>query len=389
MSLTPPARRSRARLRPTVAGAVLLSLVSAAGGCETDGQPAAAASPEARAASVPVHTSEYATLGYRIEWRGFPTMFAGERVRFAEVLGDLVMVQDTAGVVSAIEVRSGERRWSDQPAQRLTKYTGMTREGNRVIVASESEVFFYDSETGNLLDKQRLERVVNTRPMKIGEVLVFGCSDGQVLGHLTVNGFRLWGSGLDGAITADPVRFGDTDAVALVSSRGEILVTDGRTGNGMGRARIFGGPGAPLAASDSSLFIASVDHSLYAFSRDRAAQLWRHRTEEPLRRAPAFYEGRVYCDLGGPGLTAFDSGSGSILWQNKNVRGEVVAMRKGRLVVWDNATSTATLVDPARGETIESVKLDRIVHLRADQFVDGPLYAVSANGVVAKLVTRN
>ena len=361
MSLTPPARRSRARLFSPVAGAVLLSLVSVAGGCETDGQPAAATSPEARAASVPVHTSEYATLGYRIEWRGFPTMFAGERVRFAEVLGDLVMVQDTAGVVSAIEVRSGERRWSDQPAQRLTKYTGMTRDGNRVIVASESEVFFYDSETGNLLDKQRLERVVNTRPMKIGEVLVFGCSDGQVLGHLTVNGFRLWGSGLDGAINADPVRFGDTDAVALVSSRGEILVTDGRTGNGMGRARIFGGPGAPMAASDSSLFIASVDHSLYAFSRDRALLLWRHRTEEPLRRAPAFYEGRVYCDLGWGHRVRQRLGQHPVAEQERPRRRRRHAAAARRLGQRD---STATSRRPARGETIESVKLDRIVHLQ-------------------------
>lgn len=388
MSVPPPARRIQIRLCTPIAGALLLSLTSAAGGCAADSQPTPT-SPEARAQAVPVHTDEYAKLGYRIEWRGFPTMFAGERVRFVEVLGDLVMVQDTAGVVSAIDVRSGQRRWSDQPAQRLTKYTGIVRDGNRVIVSSESEVFFYDSETGNLIDKQRLERVVNTRPVKIGEVLVYGCSDGQVLGHLTLNGFRFWGSGLDGAISTDPVQFADSSAVALVSNRGEVLVTDGQSGNGMGRSRIFGGPGAALAASDSSLFVASVDHSLYAFSRDQAQQLWRHRTEEPLRQPPVYHDGRVYCDLGGPGLTAFDSASGSKLWENKSVHGEVIALRKGRLVVWNSATSTMTLVDPARGETIDRVTLDRIAHIATDQFVDGPIYAVSANGVVAKLTPRN
>ncbi len=367
---------------------LLLAWSGALAGCESDGgmQPT---SPEARAATVPVHTEQYAKLGYRIDWRGFPTMFTGARLRFFNVEGDVIMAQDSSGVLSILEDRSGERRWSDQPAQALTKYTGNIREGNRIICSSESEAFVFDIETGNLLDKQRLEKVVNTRPVKVGDILVYGCSDGQVLGHLTLNGFRQWGSGLDGSVEVDPIQFGDSTAVALASARGEVLIIDAISGYSLGRGRVFAGPGAALGASDSTLFLASLDHSLYAISGENAGTIWRHRTEEPLRSAPVYHNGVVYCDLGTPGLTAFNSANGKVLWQTKPVHGVLTAVRKGRLVFWDSATSTATTIDPARGDVIDTVTLDKVVFLRAQPFVDGNLYGATANGVVFKLVPRN
>jgi outer membrane protein assembly factor BamB len=366
----------------------VLAWSGAIAGCEST-QPARISSPEERAAAVPVHTEQYAKLGYRIDWRGFPTMSAGERVMFFNVDGDVIMSQDSAGVLSILEDRSGERRWSDQPSRSLTKFTGNVRDGNRIICSSESEAFFFDIATGNLLDKQRLEKVVNTRPTKIGDILVYGCSNGQVLGHLTLNGFRQWGSGMDGSIDVDPIQLGDSTAVALASSRGEILIADGISGYSVGRGRIFVGPGAQLGASETALFIASLDHSLYAISSTDASTLWRHRTEEPLRSAPVYHDGVVYCDLGTPGITAFNSGTGKVLWQNKSAHGVLTAIRKGRLIFWDSAKSTATAIDPARGDTLDSVVLDKVTFLRAQPFVDGNLYGATANGVVIKLVPRN
>jgi outer membrane protein assembly factor BamB len=370
----------------TMAG-LLLTLSAALAGCES-GQ-TASASPEQRAAAVPVHTEQYTKLGYRIDWRGFPSLFSGSQLKFFNVAGDVILAQDSSGVLSILEDRSGERRWSDQPAQALTKFTGNIRDDNRIICSSEAEAFVFDIETGNLLDKQRLEKVVNTRPAKVGDILVYGCSDGQVLGHLTLNGFRQWGSGLDGSIETDPVQFGDSSAVALVSSRGEILIIDGISGYSLARGRIFAGPGAELGSSDTSLFIASLDHSLYAISKDSASIIWRHRTEEPLRAAPVHHEGVVYCDLGTQGITAFNSATGKVLWQNTSARGVLTAIRKGRLVFWNAANSTATTIDPARGDIIDSVVLDKVTFLRAQPFVDGNLYGATANGVVIKLVPRN
>lgn len=368
------------RRTPLWAGVGLLLALTAAGCGDTKPM---VTTPQQRADATPPQAEQWAKLGYRLEWRGFPTILPGESIKFLDVLGDVVAVQETAGVVSVLETRSGTTRWSDQPAGRLTKFVGNVRDGERLLVSSESEVYFYDIATGNLKTKQHLAQVVNTRPVKVNEILIYGCGNGQLLGHYTINGFRAWGSGLTGSVEIDPLLLGTTGRVAVGSSTGEFAIVDGQTGLSQGRAKIFAGPGAPLAASDSAVFVASSDQSLYAFTAESAAQAWRKRTDMPLTRKPTFHDGKVYCDLGRMGLTCMDPSNGKEVWHNEKASGEVIAVRNKRLLVWDG--SHATTVDPAKGVIVEAVTLDNIAAIRADAMVDGNLYAATRNGIVSKL----
>lgn len=373
--------RNSSLLRPAAGAAAALMLL--ASGCATSADPKPT-TPQQRADSTPSQAEQWSKLGYRLDWRGFPTMLPGETVRFLDILGDVVAVQESAGVVSVLEARSGITRWSDQVAGRLTKFVGNIREGDRLLVSSESEVYFYDIATGNLKNKQRLAQVVNTKPVKVNDILVYGCANGQLLGHYTINGFRAWGSGLTGSIETDPLLLGTSGRIAISSTTGDLIIIDGQTGLSQGRGKMFAGPGAPFAASDVALYIASSDQSLYAFNADTGAQIWRKRTEAPLVRKPVLHDGRLYCDLGGKlGLTCMEPGTGKEVWHNEKVTGEVVAIRNKRLVVW-NGTTAATL-DPAKGVIVESVKLDNIAMIKADALVDGNLYAATSNGIVSKL----
>jgi outer membrane protein assembly factor BamB len=356
-----------------------------AAGCADDGPRAVSA--QERSNSTPTQAEQFAKLGYRLEWRGFPTMLPGETVKFLDIFGDVLAVQETAGVVSVIETKSGQTRWSDQVAGRLTKFVGLNREENRLLVSSESEVYFYDLATGNLKNKQELAQVVNTRPAKEGEMLVYGCANGQILGHLVLNGFRAWGSNLGSSIEADPISIG-SGRIAICSNTGDFAIFDAQSGLSQGRAKMFAGPGAELTASDSAIYVASTDQSLYAFSTDGAAQLWRKRTEMPLKFKPVFHDGKLYCDMGsgrigGMGITSFEAGSGKENWHNDKVSGEVIALRNKRLIVWDG--HTAVTLDPGSGVIIDSVKLENISILKPDTFVDGHLYAVTPTGIIAKL----
>jgi outer membrane protein assembly factor BamB len=303
-----------------------------------------------------------------------------------QVLGDVLAVQETGATVSVLETRSGERRWTDPVANPLTRFVGLNRDGKRLIVSSQSQAYFYDVDTGALLTKQNFEMVVNTRPVQVGEILVYGTATGQVLGHLMLNGFRQWGSTTRGPIEVDPVELGDSGVVALASRDGDLVILDGLTGTGRGRARIYDGPEAPLAASDDTVFVASLDHSLYAFGADGAQELWRIRTEAPLRKAPVYFNGTVCCDMGESGMTCYDARSGKQQWTNKSVHGTVIAVRNSRLVVWDGRT--ATTLDPVRGGTVDSVELKDVDLIRTDKFVDGNLYLASTAGVVTKLTPR-
>ena len=376
---------------PTISGHSLVrtgagiaaALVLLVSGCATSSAGPKPTTPQQRADSTPSQAEQWAKLGYRLEWRGFPTMLPGETVRFLDILGDVIAVQESAGVVSALEARSGQTRWSDQTAGRLTKFVGNVRAGDRLLVTSETEVYFYDIATGNLKNKQRLAQVVNTTPVKVNDILVYGCANGQILGHYTINGFRAWGSGLTGSIESNPLMLA-SGRVAICSTTGELVILDGQSGLSQGRAKMFGGPGAPLASSDVMLYVASSDQSLYAYNADNGSQVWRKRTDAPLAAKPVLHDGRLYCDLGGKlGLTCMEPGNGKEVWHNEKVSGEVVAIRNKRLVVWDG--TTASTLDTVKGVVIESVKLDNVALIKADALVDGNLYAATSNGIVSKL----
>jgi outer membrane protein assembly factor BamB len=368
--------------------AVLAAAACVAGGCASGGHASGTSAVE-RSKATPVDLEEYAKLGYRLEWRGFPRVQAGEHIERMEPLGDAVVAQDSAGVVTVLEARNGGVRWSDQPAGRLTRFVGILRGDANLLVVSESEVFFYDMATGTLKNKQHIAQVVNTKPVRSGDMLVFGCTNGQILGHLLLNGFRAWGSGLTGSIETEPVMTSSGN-VAVASTTGDIAIVDPQTGLSQGRAKMFGGPGAPIGVSETALYIPSEDHSLYAFSSESAASIWRKRTDAPLRAKPVFWAGKVYCDMGegdvaggGDGLTCYDAVTGKLVWSNPKVRGEVLALRGKRLVVWDGHTASTLQMDD--GTTIEAVKLPGVAILKPDAFDNGNLYAVTSTGLALRL----
>lgn len=337
-----------------------------------------------RAAAVPMQNDEFSKLGYRVDWRAFPTLLPGGEVERLSLLGDAIGVMDSEGVFSVHEVKSGAQRWSDQVAGSLTRFFGAVRSGDQIIVPSESEVFYYDASTGTLKNKHRMEKVASTTPARVGDMLVYGTANGQVVGLLTLNGFGVWGSSVAGAVDVDPVQFSSGPEVAFASQGGDVLILDGGSGRAVGRSRMFSGPGAPIGKSESLVFVASLDHSLYAFSRTNGAEVWRHRTDAPLRKAPVHVDGVVYCDLGeSGGLTALNASTGKVKWSNKDVSGEVISVRNNRVIAFDG--EKAQSLDPAKGKVLETVNLSNIGWFVSEGSKDAVVYAVSPVGVITRL----
>lgn len=373
--------------RITAASALALALM-ASGGCQSEdwfssSESRSALTPQQRADRMPPQHDEFDALGYRLAWRGFADMTPGHKLERFDVLGDVLVVQDTASVISVLEPVSGVRRWSDQVAGRLTKFLGNVRIDNTLLVTAESELFIFDLPSSTLKAKQPLDRVVNTKPAVVGDILVYGTLSGEILGHNQRSGFRQWGSALRGSINQDPVMVGS--AVGLVSYTGQIIILDGTTGASTARVSMYDGCNAQPTASVDAMYCASRDHALYAFSSD-GRQLWRFLTDAPIAGTPVYHGSAVYCDLPRLGITALDASTGKKLWNAEGLHGTIVAVRNGRLLAWDG--STATLIDPADGQVVESHALRNISILRADEFVDGNLYAVSPLGVVGKYMPK-
>lgn len=361
--------------------AVMCGLMGSCGTSDFRTGRASHLSPEVRAQRFPMVHDAYAKLGYRVDWTGFAVMSRGGTASHFLVQDDLCFVLESGSLVTAIETSNGAMRWSEELATPLTRFVGLARQGNQLLVSSEADLYFCDTETGTVHTRQDLGNIVNTPPVLVGNIAVFGTVGSGLMGHLMVHGVSMWGYTMNGTIDQSLAVVGG--AIGCVSRAGEVVFVDGATGSLIMQTRIFDGTSVPPASSDSLMFIASEDQSLYAFSPMSPSPAWRYRSDRPLRERPVFHNGTLYCTIPGLGLTAFAE-DGRVMWSSPKVTGHVVGVSGGRLVVWNG--SSAFLVDPARGDVRDEASVPGVRHLVADRFVDGSLYAVSDLGVVRKLV---
>lgn len=383
-----PITRTAARRAPRLCLAALLLAAAGMSGCESSPfSPGPDRTAQQRRGDFPIKNDDYARLGYRLDWIGYPAITGSMPIQTIIPGDDIVAVQEQGSFITILEANTGTRRCSDQLASPLTKFVGIVRGGNQIFAASQGEVFVLDTQTCNLVGRQRLEKIVSTEPVMFNNLLIFGTGTGELLAALSnaaVSGVKAWGFGANGAFERRPVLIGGV--AGAVSQAGDIVFVDAQTGTLTGRGRIFGGATVNPVTDGTLMFVASTDQSIYAFAPDGAQQIWRFRTGAPLTDQPAVVGDRLYCAVSGQGLTAFETGTGHVVWSCKDFGGTVVAMNRKRLLAFNG--SEAALIDPARGDIIERVKLPGATMLKPDKFEDGNLYVVSKSGVVAKFQMR-
>lgn len=329
-----------------------------------------------------------ATLGYRWDWAGFPNPARGEKVSILEPFADAVALVDTGGKVTVLESSSGKSRWSAEVANRLTRFTGLTRSSdparsNVLLVSTEPELFLLNMGDGNLAGRERFEKVVNTSPVLVGNLAVYGTFSGEILAHAVRMNVKAWGFDMPAAIEYPPVVVGHT--VAGVSNAGHITFVDGQNGSMIGRYKMFGGIACNPCAAGDMLVVASLDQSIYAIDPGGNV-MWRHRTAAALRSSPAFYDGAIILTVPGEGLTALSADRGKVLWSTNEVSGDVIGTRSGRLVVWDGRVLST--VEPKTGSLVDRAEVPGVRILKTDKFEDGALYLVNDREVAAKFVAR-
>jgi outer membrane protein assembly factor BamB len=369
--------------------ALTLSAACLSGGCQTTGS-TAPTTPEGRRAAFPIPHDDWARLGYRLEWVGYPQVGAGAQIEHIEPFGDLVFVQESGSAVTALRASGGNVVWSNQLADRLSKFFGLARGGSgngRLFISSAAELFVLDVNTGTLIERQRLANVVTTRPVRFGsDLLIYGTGSNQLMAHMslgTTSGVRLWGQGLEGAIRTSPVQIGSS--IGAVSETGDVIIVDAASGSLQQNMKMLRkGAGADPVSDGQAMYVAGSDQSLWAFSPSQGT-LWRRPTPYPLSIKPAVFGGRLYCTLQEAGLNAIDPSTGKTKWASKDVRGTPVVFGKNGMLVWDGR-SNLFLMDPERGDVIAAAVVNNLREIRADAMDKGNLYLVSTTGLVAKLV---
>jgi outer membrane protein assembly factor BamB len=181
--------------------------------------------------------------------------------------------------------------------------------------------------------------------------------------------------------------------LVAVTESGHLMVLDAASVSQLWNRRLLDGVVGAPAVAHGAVFVASVDQHLYAFDLGSRIALWQTLTPSPLVDPPVVIDDTLYQQVAAEGLVAFvaiprDKFGGERRWTAAEVRGSVIGRHQGRLMVWDAHGRALTLVDPATGDTIDSVHLPKVKLLTVEQIDSGELYAVGDNGEVTRLVPR-
>lgn len=370
---------------------LVLALTSLAGvstmlaACASDGSGSVRSgqSPEQRLASIDIDDAAYAKIGYRRDWSGFPNVASGGFIKLIEVTGDVVFTQDSNSTVTALDATNGSALWATQLGGLLTRFVGINRVDEGLLASSDAEAFLINTKNGSYISRHGFEKVVNTRPVVVGDLAFYGTSVGELLCHRISTGLKFRGVAMAGSIDQPPVLVGNT--VGAVTQAGDVLFVAADSGTLLSRTKVFGGLATRPVSDGGMMYIASLDQSVYAFT-PAATTAWRYKTSFPLRSQPAVHNGTVYVAIPGDGMTALDAATGSVKWKTAELSGEVIGVRKGDLMVWDG--EFIYRVDAAHGEIVSKFKMAGVRAYAVEKFEDGTLYAVSNSGVVTRFVTR-
>lgn len=336
-----------------------------------------------------IDRDSYGKMGYALAWSSFVAFDRDNHgvVDKAVVLGDLLVIADDTTATSALTTTSGSLKWALQVEDRAGRFTGLSRLGNSVMATNETEVFLINAETGQLVDRQRLSHLASTAPIVMGDLFTYASGD-LVVGHSLGIKEQAWGYRFPAPVKVDPIWTGGT-TVCFISSDGNVGQLDCATGAMIGAGKMYGNAGAVPAVGDDAVYVPSMDQSLWAFNLANGSRRWQVRTEVPLTYTPSVLGQHVFVEIPGSGMVSLNTRTGNQEWTNKTLAGKMIAVRKGNPIFWEKATGTLKLIDPARGDVIEQVKVDNVaMFVNGGTLADGDVYAISPRGEVSKFVPR-
>ncbi len=367
------------------------ALLSGCGGITPNIAPAPS-SIQSRVDAFPIDDAAWGKLGYRRDWSGFPFVSGGAAISFVRPSQDLIVIQETGSTVSVLDANNGNVRWSNTIAGPLTRYVDIARyqdpvRGDVVLAFADSDIRILNSQTGNLITTQRLERVASSAPVIVGDMASFGSPAGEYFAHNLSRGFREWGFGTGNSIDSQPILVGGV--VGMVTQNGSVVFLDPYGGSAQARTRLFTGLGVSPVTDGALLIAGALDQSIYAIAPS-GNMAWQYRTSAPISVPMSCFSGRVYATVtdsnNDSGLLCLDSASGKRVWFTKGVNGTVIATRGSTLLV--RTSSGITTIDAKRGDVLERIALPGVRSITPDTAADGNLYVASDSGVIVKFVPK-
>ncbi|HCT46883.1 MAG TPA: hypothetical protein DF699_16880, partial [Phycisphaerales bacterium] len=313
---------------------------------------------DAQLASTPAWSIDHegwAELGYQWEWTGYPPMQRGAVIEHATAYDDILTFVGSGSTLSVLETNTGKVRWSRQLDRSTTRFVEPVRRDDTLYAASDTELWELSLRNGNTIDRDSMGTLVNTSPLIVDNLAIFGTLAGELFAFQMDNDFKLWSYKFDGPIEQPAIQVSD-EFIAAISQKGEIRTLETINAHSGMTAKIAGGTDTELLTDGIGLYIASLDQSLYAFDIVDGFRYWRIRSSDPITVQHTLHEGLLYASTRDKGLMCIDTATGDVLWNNPEIGGWVLSVvDDSELIVWSGFEMLA--IDKDRGDIIARTPL--------------------------------
>ncbi len=329
-----------------------------------------------------INHTDWSQMGYQWQWTGSPPLQPGALIDHATAYDDILVFQGSGSTLSVLETNTGKVRWSRQVDRPSTRFQESVRLGETLYTASDTDLWEINIRNGNTLDRDALGTLVNTSPLIVDGLAIFGTLAGELFAWQLKNDFKLWSYKFNGPIHIPAISVSE-DYIAAISEGGDLRTLETINAYSGMTAQIAGGTDTNLLTDGVGIYIASKDQSLYAFDIEDGFRFWRKRSSAPITVQHTLYQGVVYATTQDTGLTAIDSATGDTLWETGTIGGWVLTVvDEKELIVWSGYELLA--IDKDRGDVIERMPLTNIAGIRTNSIDNGDLYVITLEGTVAK-----
>jgi outer membrane protein assembly factor BamB len=323
------------------------------------------------------------SLGLRKLWYGsLPMESHRDGLAMLQVFGSDLVAQTVSGKVVALDGEVGAVRWAIRPGSSYAKIRfPLSANAYQYFFLNDLNLYCLDRVSGGVEWTHELAHTPNTFPSADLHRLFVGTSDHRVHGiqlplprrmppptaeSKKFGGMRteaeessdlkvpreLWYFSMDQSTHQPPALF--EKHVVFADGTGKIFAFQKTKKVLTGTYKTGAAVSAPLAQAGNTVYIASEDHSVYAFDfhAGELSLLWRSTMGGPILRKPMVIGGDLFVTPSQDGLYRLDRNTGLVKWRQPAASRFVAASK--RLVVAMDERERLLVLDRERGVVLKS-----------------------------------
>ncbi len=279
-----------------------------------------------------------------------------------QVVRDVYLVDDQLylgtddGYVYAVHAGTGAIRWMVPVTRSGYHVRRPCHTGDRVVFVTQTDIQVYDRQTGEGLSRTELRFAPGTPPVSDGLHVYIGGIDRRLYALDAETLFLDWRTVTDAAIAAAPAWY-DKWVFTATDSGTVYACTRGDKAFGW-QSSTYGPVRADLVATESGVYVASQDQSLYLLDHQFGQPRWRARFSGPLYEAPVVTPELVYQYCPNDGLVAVEN---AVLAIDERIRwklpeGRTLLTVHAQLAYVLTADGRLLVVQPAKGQVVATIR---------------------------------